>query len=395
MIRYRTKVLFWLLTIAALLCGCASYSVKTTDFTPANSSPLEVPENYLLDVGVEVFEPDLESIPDELMQFEGIREAESVWVAEQLKDTLQSTQAWGVVRVIPDDRVIVDLKISGKILQSDGERMRLSVQAMDSTGKTWLEKTYEQQISHYAYSPAQAGNEPFQGIYNEISNDLFQLLAAIPANEKLELRKITSIQFARDFSPEAFDEFLVEKENGTLALDRLPAENDPMLQRIERIRTRDEMFVDVLQDYYRGFTNEMDEPYKVWREQSYRETLLIQQLEDSARARKLGGWLALIGGVGAQFTDSDLASWAGQVAIYAGLETIRTGYMFEDEALLHVQTLTELGDSLEQELQPSVIELQDRTVTLAGTVRDQYETWRSILRQMYYEETGYTPPPSS
>lgn len=391
----RSWFLYSLSVVFFVISGCASYSVQTTDFTPANSSPLEVPETYLIDVGVQVFEPDLESVPDELLRFEGIREAEAVWVAEQLKDTLQSTQAWGVVRVIPDDRVVIDLKISGKILQSDGEIMRLAVRAVDSTGEVWLNQNYEQQISHYAYSPAQAGNEPFQGIYNEISNDLFALLAQKPATERLELRKITSIQFARDFSPEAFDEYLVENENGTLQLDRLPAENDPMLERIERIRTRDEMFVDVLQDYYRGFTAEMDDPYKIWREQSYRETLLIQQLEDSAAARKLGGWLALIGGVAAQFTDSQVASWAGQVAIYAGLETIRSGYMFEDEALLHVQTLTELGDSLEQELQPSVIELQDRTVTLAGTVRDQYEEWRSILRQMYYEETGYEPPPPS
>lgn len=391
----RVKLLAGLFSTLLILSGCASYSVKTTDFAPANSSPLEVPEDYLLDVGIEVFEPDLESVPSELMSFQGIRQAESVWVAEQIKDTMQTTQAWGVVRVIPDDRVVIDLKISGRILQSDGELMRLAVHAEDSSGEVWIDKIYEQQISHYAYSPAQADQEPFQGIYNEISNDLFELLSAKPADERLALRKITSIQFARDFSPEAFDEFVVENANGTLELDRLPAENDPMLERIDRIRTRDEMFVDVLQDYYRGFTAEMDEPYKIWREQSYRETLLIQQLEDSAAARKLGGWLALIGGVAAQFSDSQVASWAGQVAIYAGLETIRSGYMFEDEALLHVQTLTELGDSLEQELQPSVIELQDRTVTLAGTVRDQYETWRSILRQIYYEETGYEPPPSS
>lgn len=392
---FHPKKTGFILLLGGLFSGCASYSVKTTDFTPATSSPVEVPESYLLDVGIEVFQPDIESVPDELLQFSGIREAESVWVAEQLKDTLQGTQAWGVVRVIPDDRVVIDIKVSGKILQSDGEVLRLMVRAVDSSGEVWLDKPYELRISHYAYSPAQGDNEPFQGIYNEISNDMFELLSAKTSAERYELRKITSIQFARNFSPEAFDEFLVEQEGGTLALDRLPAENDPMLQRIERIRTRDEMFVDVLQDYYRGFTTEMDEPYQVWREQSYRETLLIQQLEDSARARKLGGWLALIGGIGAQFTNSELASWAGQVAIYAGLETIRTGYIFEDEALLHVQTLTELGDSLEMELEPSVIELQDRTVTLAGTVRDQYETWRSILRQIYYEETGYTPAPSN
>jgi hypothetical protein len=285
--------------------------------------------------------------------------------------------------------------ITGQILQSDGEFMQLAVQVTDAAGEIWLDDIYQQRISHYAYSTAQVEYEPFQGIYNEISNDLFQLLSQKSPDERLELRKITAIQFARNFSPEAFDDYLTAAEDGTLNLDRLPADNDPMLQRVDRIRARDDMFVDVMQDYYRGFAARMDEPYRVWREQSYQETLIIQQLEDSARARKLGGWLALLGGVGAQFSDSDLARISGQVAIYGGLEIIRSGYTFQDEALMHAQTLTELGDSLEQELEPSVIELQDRTVTLAGTVRDQYETWRSILREIYYEETGYTPPPSS
>jgi hypothetical protein len=388
------KSLFFSLC-SLLISGCTSYSVKTTDFTPVQTSPVEIPDEYLLDIGIEVFKPDLGSVPEQATQFTGIREAESVWVAEQLKSTLQESGAWGVVRVIPDDRVIIDLKVTGSILQSDGEIMRLAVRVADAAGEVWIDHIYEQQISHYAYSPSQAGREPFLGIYNEISNDLYAALNKRTSSEKLQLRKITSIQFARDFSPEAFDGYLVKSKDGTLELDRLPAENDPMLARVDRIRSRDDMFVDVLQDYYRGFTDNMDEPYRVWREQSYQETLLIQRLEDSSKARKLGGWLALIGGVGGQFSDNELTQVLGQVAIFAGLESIRSGYTLQDEALLHVQTLSELGDSLEQELEPSVIELQDRTVTLAGTVRDQYEEWRTILRDIYYEETGYTPPPSS
>ncbi len=382
----------YLIFFLLLLSGCASYTVKTTDFIPAQSVVLETPDAYLLDIGVVVFEPDLESIPDEAIQFSGIREAESVWVAEQLKGTLQGTGAWGAVRVIPDDRVVVDILIEGRVLQSDGEMMRLAVTATDTAGHIWIDDIYEQQISHYAYSPSQESFEPFQGLYNSISNDLFNVLATRTATERATLRKITAMQFARRFSPEAFDDYLSLKPDGTMNLDRLPAEDDPMLIRIDRIRTRDEMFVDVLQDYYLGFASNMDEPYRVWREQSYQETLLIEQLEQSARARKLGGWLAIIGGVGAQFSDSELARITGQVAIYAGLEGIRSGYTFQDEALLRAQALSEMGDSLEQELEPSVIELQDRTVTLAGSVRDQYEEWRIILRDIYYEETGYTPP---
>lgn len=376
-----------------VLSACTTYSVRTTDFTPANVAVVEVPEDYLLDVGIEVFDPELESIPDEALRFRGIRDAESVWVAENIRRTLQDTGAWGVVRIIPDARVIIDLHIQGRILQSDGEVLRLRVTARDSTGSVWLDKTYEQRISHYAYARELASLEPFQGLYNQISNDLLAHLDSLEADQRLALRRVTSMLFARDFSPEAFDGYLVENRAGRLQLDRLPARDDPMLARVERIRARDQMFVDILQDYYREFTDRMAEPYNVWLEQSYRETIVIRELENSARARRLGGWLALLGGVAAQFDDSMLTRLTGQVAIYAGLQSIRTGYTLQDEAALHIQSLTELGDSLQTELEPSRIELQDRTITLAGTVRDQYEQWQGILRDIYYQEIGYPDPP--
>lgn len=376
------------------LAGCTQYSVRTTDFTQAESAAVAVPEDHLLDIGIQTFEPDIESRPEEALNFSDIRRAESVWVAEQLKRTLQETEAWGVVRVIPDDRVIMDLKLSGRILQSDGETLKLAVVAEDASGKVWIDKTYEQVVSEYAYAPEQSDQEAFQGIYNQISNDLLDQLQGMESRDRLALRKITSIKFARSFSPEAFGDYLVEDDEGQWQIDRLPAQNDPMLQRVERIRTRDELFVDVLQDYYRNFTARMDEPYQVWREQSYRQTTIIRELEKSARARKIGGWMALIGGVAAQFEENDMARLMGQVAIYGGVEHIRSGYQRQDEAALHIQTLSELGQSLESELEPSIIELQDRTVTLAGTVRDQYEEWRDILRNIYYEETGYKRPSS-
>ena len=80
------------------------------------------------------------------------------------------------------------------------------------------------------------------------------------------------------------------------------------------------------------------------------------------------------------------------MAVYAGVEQLRASYAQRDEASLHIETLSELGQSLEEELTPSVIDLQDRTITLTGTVRDQYSEWRKLLADMYYLETGYPRP---
>ncbi len=62
--------------------------------------------------------------------------------------------------------------------------------------------------------------------------------------------------------------------------------------------------------------------------------------------------------------------------------------MKTEEALGHSSTLRELGASLESELEPSIVDLQDRSVTLSGTVDDQYQEWRRILGEMFRLEEG-------
>ena len=37
---------------------------------------------------------------------------------------------------------------------------------------------------------------------------------------------------------------------------------------------------------------------------------------------------------------------------------------------------------------PKVIELEDRSIMLTGTVEEQYEQWQDILMEIYRTETG-------
>jgi len=378
---------FWLL----ILAGCTTYDVRTTDFQTAETLEVDTPDAYLLDVGIEVLEPDIEGVPEDGVVFKRVREAESVWVAQKLKETLESTNAWGAVRIAPDEQVIMDLLVSGKIVQSDGETLSLDILVKDQTGRTWLENNYSQVISHYAYDPSLRENEPFQGIYNQVANDLLEILQKTSLEKRRAIRSISAMRFAQSFSPEAFNQYLVEDRNGYYRLDRLPADNDPMLNRIQSIQARDHMFVDVLQDYYFGFASNMEDPYREWRAQSYQETQLIRELQTSARNRRLAGWLAIIGGAAGSIEGNRYVATAGMVSIMAGLAELQQSYGERDEASMHIETLSEIGQSLEEDLEPSVIELQDRTITLSGTVRDQYDEWRQILANMYYLETGIPP----
>ena len=55
---------------------------------------------------------------------------------------------------------------------------------------------------------------------------------------------------------------------------------------------------------------------------------------------------------------------------------------------MHMEALEELGLSLESEVAPQVISLEDRTITLTGSVEEQYEQWREILADLYAVEVG-------
>ena len=47
-----------------------------------------------------------------------------------------------------------------------------------------------------------------------------------------------------------------------------------------------------------------------------------------------------------------------------------------------------MGSSLESEIAPQVIALEDRTITLTGTVKAQYDQWQKLMEQIYIQERG-------
>ena len=63
------------------------------------------------------------------------------------------SNAWAVVRTMPDLNTVMDLMVSGKILQSNGEKLVLHLSVVDATGRVWIDKEYEQRASSYSYNP--------------------------------------------------------------------------------------------------------------------------------------------------------------------------------------------------------------------------------------------------
>ncbi len=390
----RCLCLLGLLLSMLLLSACASNTtLKTTKVTPLEREAQEIPEAELLDVGIYQFDPGLDAAnEDDKVIFPEVRNAESRFMAYRLMQTLQNSAAWGAVRVVPASADSIDVSVSGSILHSDGEQLTLAIKASDATGRLWYEKEYTGLASKYAYGKQRGGAipaEPFQSLYNDIANDLLEYRRQNFSSAYLrKIRTTAQLKFAQEFSPEAFSGHLSKNKQGELEITRLPAEDDPMLQRIQQIRERDYLFVDTLQDYYGAFVREMDDPYREWRGQSYNEVVALRKLKRDARRQTILGIAAIIGGIAASGSDNGSTRTAGAVAVGAGGYMVKSGFDKRAEAEMHVEALQELGDSLEAAIEPQIIELEDRTITLSGSVENQYQQWRDILREIYRAEVG-------
>ncbi|MGY8862507.1 MAG: hypothetical protein ACKVJ2_07725, partial [Pseudomonadales bacterium] len=56
------------------------------------------------------------------------------------------------------------------------------------------------------------------------------------------------------------------------------------------------------------------------------------------------------------------------------------------EATAHRESLSEMGRSLNIQLAPQVMEMEDRTVELRGNAVEQYTAWRAYLLDVYNKE---------
>jgi hypothetical protein len=168
-----------------------------------------------------------------------------------------------------------------------------------------------------------------------------------------------------------------------------------MLERVRNLRQRNYVFVDTLQGYYTGFSEEMYTPYQEWRKLSYDEVVAQRELQTEANQRLIAGAAAVIAGIAAQGSSSDYANTAGVVGIAGGAYLLKSGLEKRAESSIHSLAIEELGQSLSAEITPRVIELEDRTVRLSGNVEDQYDQWRELMADIYATEIGALDMPDA
>ncbi len=388
--------------VAALIAllglgGCVQQTVRVVDMTPPEQLDRVQDEDELLDIGIAVFDPNVPEEYDEqveLMVQPEIRRAEANYMPYFAKNLLQSTGNWGAVRVVPRPTHAVDVSVTGRILHSNGESMDVEVTVTDATGKEWFTREYNALASKYAYDDGiPPGIDPFQTIYKNLADDLLDYRKTLSSEQIHEIRATAEMKFAQDFAPEAFADHIGVTEEGEFLLRRLPAEDDPMLGRVRRVREREYLFIDTLDEYYENFHRDMYPAYQSWRKATYDEAIAYKELKAQSTARAIGGAVAIAGGIAAMSESSNAyVDTSGLVSIMSGAMLLKTAIAKRDEAQMHAQVLEEVGIAAEAEIMPHTIDLENQTVRLSGNVDEQYDELRGILRRLYYEDLGLPDP---
>jgi len=391
-----------LLTIVlALLGGCSAlgptHDVKGP--VPLNKAVSEVPENQLLDVWIELFDPgELPEDEDEAMGLSmDIRDAEARYIPEQLRSTMESTGHWGAVRVVPQETTGAELLVQGSIIASDGERLALQIKAFDASGREWFDRAYEEELIEGVYKArALIRNPPrqdvFQSLYNTIANDLAEFRRTLTAGDIETIRQVAELRFAAELSPEAFADDLQLDANGRYTVVHLPAADDPMYQRVLAIRDRDFLLIDTLNGHFDNFCREMDTPYNEWRKARSEEAAALRKVERDAMQRKLIGVAAILGAIALEATNNGnySSSILRDTLVLGGAYAIKTGFDKDSETDIHRDAIIELDESFSTEARPLVVEVEGETHELTGSAEAQYAQWRALLKRIYISETGFS-----
>lgn len=398
------KIVTLFIIFTFLLSGCTTYNQTSSTVGPLPSSSYskDVKKESMvtaptLDVIIPVFDPGLpedQSKDDSKDIWPELRRAEANRFAYKLKEKLEATGQFGAVRVTPDKTATGDLYILGRIEESNGEKVAITIEVMDISGKRWLDEVFEHEVSEdFHKDQRNKGLDPYDPLFEEAAAEIIDELNGHPLKELEELHYITDLRFGANFSDKAFMQYLEEKR-GIFSLVSKPSDNDPMFKRVKAIRVRDQLFIDSLQDNYASFSEQMDESYLMWQEQSLFETQAEREARRKSIGQAIGGvlliGLAVLAGVSGSRSDSTGSSAAGATGAIlgglAGASLLSESFKTSEEAKVHRDSLNELGQSIDIDLSPQVIAFEKESVELTGDAKEQFAQWREFLQKIYSAE---------
>ena len=319
-------------------------------------------DSTALNVTIPVFDPGIPSNPSayrDKQVFPRIREIEAKLMPFLLRETLVDSGQWGAVRVVTEADEASELQVFGTIIRSDGDWLDLQIRAVDAAGFTWLDKVYSGKARELQESQEDDQDTPeFQAIYTEIAVDLAAIRVQIGEAAVANVKGMSLMLYASELAPSAFSGYLGKNEDGTRKLLRLPARNDPMLRRIETIRSTEFLITDTVDTKFREFNGELTYTYQVWRE--YRRKFVEYSKEDARFAQSAVG-------------EYDRGSWESIKHKYDAYKFHR--YTAQEQDRLAVAFNTEVADTVSR--------MENRVEELENWVEQGYLEWRGLLEELY------------
>ncbi len=350
-----------------------------------------------LDIIVPAFDPGLPDDPADYKE-EGVwpelRRAEATRFAYKMKLALEETGAFGAVRVMPDSSATGDLYVVGKINESNGEEVDIDIKVYDVSGKEWFDKSFDHEVEADFYSNLRnKGLDAYASVFKQAAEKIVEKLKSHNTEQLTQLQSLTDLRFGANFSEQAFAPYMKEK-SGKISLIGYPDENDSMLTRVKAIRVRDQMFTDRMQPHYEQFSQKMDESYVLWQKQSFEGLKAADQAKIDAIGKAAAGVgliaLAVLSGISGGSSNSRGGSVAGTtgaiVAGQVGMGMLGDSVKMNEESKFHRDALEELGQSIEGEMAPQVVQHEEATAELTGSAKEQFSKWRVFLKSIFDQE---------
>lgn len=396
--------------LLTVLTGCVVKDTRPLPKMQAVQASAQIPETELLDLAIRHFETgipekwvDDEEALEKRRIYPDVRSAEARLLPMRLRATLESTGQWGAVRVVPESVQFVDVLVSGRILESSGAELELMLTAVDATGRVWIrDKKYsgDADLGSYKTDAALRARDPFQNVYVQIANDLLAARNTLTAAERRDLRRVAELRFAADLDPASFSGYLRQDSSGRVQIQRLPADDDPALARINKIRDRDAAVIDTLDGYAQEFSDKLFDSYGGFRRTS-REAI---EREDKARAQAMTrtalGAAAVLASIFASgncspgdYNCQRIDSAVRTAGAVGGVAAVMSGIKKFADANMAANEIKELAASFSNEAAAQTVEIEGRTLKLTGTAEEQYREWRRLLAAIYREENTPLPTP--
>ena len=166
-----------------------------------------------------------------------------------------------------------------------------------------------------------------------------------------------------------------------------------MMERLLKIREREYMYVDTLNQQYEKFYAEMWPPYENWRQLNLTERAAMKKIKREALTKQLLGALLIAGAIAAGSQDANIGRVMAPAMVIIGGSVFINGWNVSKEAEMHSAAIEELSESFGAEMQPVIMEFEGQQYELTGTAEEQFKHWRELLRQIYFAETGFDPNP--